>query len=106
MLQPVNPGVLPYAEARMSVTFVKRNKPTDKSWQVTLQGKVRPSNATVSLLGTFCLSSLYHTLRHIHLLMFPFAQAFKESGHGGPHVETQEEVAFSRSASPPRSKTL
>lgn len=40
----------------MSVTFVKRNKPTDKSWQVTLQGK-----------------------------------AFKESGHGGPHVETPEE---------------
>ena len=25
----------------MSVTFVKRNKPTDKSWQVVLQGKVR-----------------------------------------------------------------
>jgi hypothetical protein len=57
---------LSYAEARMSVTFVKRNKPTDKSWQVTLQGKVWPS------IHYYFLSSLDHPFRHIHLLMFPF----------------------------------
>ena len=61
MNNKVASGDLSYAEARMSVTFVKRNKPTDKSWQVTLQGKVWPSN------HYYFLSSLDHPFRHICL---------------------------------------
>ena len=71
----------------MSVTFVKRNKPTDKSWQVTLQGKVRPRS--------FCafLRRIMSSLTASPLFLFALLpQVFKETGHGAPHVETQEEV--------------
>jgi hypothetical protein len=57
----------------MSVTFIKR---TGKSWQVTLQGKVTSNLVT----------------NHFPHAWVNFLQEFKESGHGGPHVETHEEV--------------